>query len=124
MFVRIQHGSTYITVTAEEVWNELLVDVIHEAPGSLIVLPSVYQELLPRTIIDERTDERPENWENPRGTDDQQTPHGFRVVRLDNLDYPQQPFYARSPQVAHTQSFQIDDAGEVAVKETTSAHQQ
>ena len=109
---------TYESVSAEEVGDVLALDVVDEPAASLIVLPSIYQELLASVLVDERTDERPEHGEDPRGAYDQEEAHRLGVVRLDDLYDVQQRLDARPPQVSHAQALEVHDAR--AITETQS----
>ena len=111
---------TYECVSAEEVWNVLAFDVVHEPATSLVVPAPVDEELLRRVLVDERTDERPEYGEDAWGAYDQEVPHSLGVVCFHDLDDVEQGLYARPPQVSHAQAFEVDDAR--AITKTQSVH--
>ena len=56
---------TYIAVSAEEVWYELFVHIVNEAPIPLVVFATVDEELVPGVVIYKGAHESPQYWEHP-----------------------------------------------------------
>lgn len=51
-------GSPYHALSAQEVWDDLCVDVVQQAPGPLVVVPRINQELPPGVVVNEWADLR------------------------------------------------------------------
>ena len=102
--------ATHKAIPAQEVGDVLFLDEIDQTARAFEVVTAVNHELLSRVLVDERIDQRPQDGENPRRADDQQTAHRLRVVGLHQFDNPQERFDAWSPHMTHVQPFQVDDA--------------
>ena len=101
---------TYECISSKEVRDVLVFDVVHQPAIALVVLPPVDEELIARVLVNEWTDEGPEDREDARRAHNQQEAHCLRVVGFNNLDDMKQGLDTRSPQVAHAQTLQVHDA--------------
>ena len=71
------------------------------------MIPSVEEELAPTGLVDERTDEGPEDGEDSRSSDDQDPAQGLRVVCLAYLDDVEEGLDSWPPEVPHVEAVQV-----------------
>lgn len=100
---------SYIAISSEEVWYELLIDVVHESARALVVFASIDEKLFPGVLIDERTDQRPEHREYSWCPHDEEEAHGLRIVGFHYFYDSEECPDAWPPEVAHAQSLQVYD---------------
>lgn len=109
-----QFVKTYEAVSTKEVRNILLVNIVDETAETLIVVAAIDEELITCVVINEWTHEGPEHREDPWRTDDKKEAHCFRVVGLDDLDNAEESTDARTPEMPHAQTLEVDDARAIA----------
>ncbi len=69
-----------------------------------VVRPRVEQKLPAARLVNERTDERPEDWKDARRADNEHAAQRLRIVGLADLDDVEEGLHAGPPQVPHVQA--------------------
>ena len=92
---------------AQPVGHFLLRQILGEAAGSEEMVSGVEEELSPARLVDERTDEGPEDGEDSRGSDDEDPAQGLRVVGLADLDDVEERLHSGPPEVAHVEAVEV-----------------
>lgn len=98
-------------LATQEIGNNLFIDVVQQASRALVIISCIDEELPSGVVINERTNQSPEDREDPGGSEDEEAAQRLRVVGLHHLNDAQQGLDARSPQMAHVQSFKVHQAG-------------
>ena len=71
------------------------------------MIPSVEEELAPACLVNERTDEGPEDGEDSRCSDDEDPAQSLRVVGLADLDDVEESLHPGPPEMSHVEAVQV-----------------
>ncbi len=105
-----ERKATCIGGAAEPVRDPLLRQVILQPAGverqrlAPVVRPRVEQELPAARLVNERTDERPEDGKDARRADNEHAAQRLRIIGLADLDDVEEGLDAGPPQVPHVQA--------------------
>ena len=92
---------------AQPVGHFLLWKILGEPAGSEEMVAGVEEELAPTCLVNERTDQCPEDGEHSRSSDDQDPAQGLRVVCLADLDDVEEGLDPGPPEVPHVEPVQV-----------------
>ena len=71
------------------------------------MIPGVEEELATAGLVDQRTDEGPEDREDSRSSDDENPAQGLWVVCLTDLDDVEESLDSRPPEMSHVETVQV-----------------
>ena len=71
------------------------------------MIPGVEEELATAGLVDERTDEGPEDREDSRSSDDENPAQGLWVVCLTDLDDVEESLDTWPPEMSHVETVQV-----------------
>ena len=91
-------------IPAQPIRDFLLRQVFTEPAGSQEMISGVKQKFAPTCLVYERTHQGPEDGEDPRRPDDEDSAERLRIVGLAYLYDVQQSLHPRSPEMSHVET--------------------